>query len=137
MNFRRRLDADEPEINLIPLIDVLLVVLIFLAATTSFTRLSQIKVELPQASTDAPEIKAINLAISQTGLYALNGRYLPADSPDELVRALRAAVGQTGLDTLTINADAQASHETVVRAMLAARQAGISRVNFATQSSPQ
>src|SRR3546814_4644784 len=74
MNFQRHPNRDEPEINLIPLIDVLLVILIFLAATTSFTRFSQIKVQLPQASADAPQPKAISLAISQTGLYALDGQ---------------------------------------------------------------
>jgi biopolymer transport protein ExbD len=136
MNFRRHLGHDEPEINLIPLIDVLLVILIFLAATTSFTRFSQIKVQLPQASVDAPRTKAIDLAISRTGAYALDGRYVPDPSVAGLARALRTAAAQTGRDTLTIDADAQSSHETVVRAMLAARRAGIHRVNFATQSGP-
>lgn len=136
MNFRRHLNHDEPEVNLIPLIDVLLVILIFLAATTSFTRFSQIKVQLPQASIQAPQTKAISLAISRTGAYALNGRYVPNASVAGLAQALRTAVTHTGQDTLTINADAQSSHETVVRAMLAARQAGIRRVNFATQSPP-
>jgi len=136
MNFRRHRTQDEPEINLIPLIDVLLVILIFLAATTSFTRFSQIKVQLPQARANAPQSKALELAISQTGVYALNGQYLSGNSVEALAQALRAAAGATHLDALTINADAQSTHEAVVRAMLAARQAGLDRVNFATQSPP-
>ncbi|HEU0229358.1 MAG TPA: biopolymer transporter ExbD [Burkholderiaceae bacterium] len=136
MNFRRSRTDDEPEINLVPLIDVLLVILIFLAATTSFTRFSQIKVHLPQASADAPQPQAMNLAISQTGVYALDGRYVQGTSVDDLAQALKAEAAQRRQGTLIIDADAQSTHEAVVRAMLAARQAGIERVDFATQSTP-
>jgi biopolymer transport protein ExbD len=136
MNFRHSRSDDEPEINLVPLIDVLLVILIFLAATTSFTRFSQIQVRLPQASADAQQPQAMNLAISQTGVYALDGRYVRSDSVDELARTLRAESAARRQNTLIIDADAQSTHEAVVRAMLAARQAGIERVDFATQSTP-
>lgn len=136
MNFRRAHTNDEPEINLVPLIDVLLVILIFLAATTSFTRFSQIKVRLPQASADAPQPQAMNLAISQTGVYALDGQYVQGASVADLTRALRAEAARRSQGTLVIDADAQSTHEAVVRAMLAARQAGIERVDFATQSTP-
>ncbi|RTZ47724.1 biopolymer transporter ExbD [Candidimonas sp. SYP-B2681] len=136
MNFRSRQSDDEPEINLIPLIDVLLVILIFLAATTSFTRFSQLKVALPQAQADAADIDALNIAISQEGLYALDGQILPGASSQEIAQALLAAAGEHKDNVLVINADAQTTHESVVRVMEAARIAGISRVNFATQSSP-
>jgi biopolymer transport protein ExbD len=136
MNFRQQRADDEPEINLIPLIDVLLVILIFLAATTSFTRLNQIKVELPQARADAIDSSAINLAISQDGLYALNGELLANDSVDDIAGALREASRGQEQPTLVINADAQSTHQSVVQAMQAARLAGIRRVNFATQSAP-
>ncbi|MEO6958997.1 MAG: biopolymer transporter ExbD [Burkholderiaceae bacterium] len=136
MNFHRRLAVDEPEINLIPLIDVLLVILIFLAVTTSFTRLNQLKVALPQASADAVDTTAINVAVSQDGLYAINGLLLPGRDVQEIAQALRTAVDDKEDPVLVINADAQSTHQAVVRVMQAARMAGISRVNFATESSP-
>jgi len=136
MNFRRRQPDDEPEINLIPLIDVLLVILIFLAATTSFTRFSQLKVSLPQAQAGAADLDALNIAISQEGLYALNGQLLADTSSQEIAQALSSAAPNRDEATLIINADAQTTHESVVRVMEAARLAGISRVNFATQSTP-
>lgn len=136
MNFRHRHYDDEPEINLIPLIDVLLVILIFLAATTSFTRFSQLQLDLPQASADAPDPQAMQLAISQEGLYALNGQLLSATTAQEVARALSAAAGTNESAVLVINADTLASHGSVVRVMEAARLAGIARVNFATQNLP-
>lgn len=136
MNFRRGLAADEPEINLIPLIDVLLVILIFLAVTTSFTRLNQLKVALPQASADAVDTTAINVAVSRDGLYAINGSLLPGRDVEGIAQALRTAIDDKKDSVLVINADAQSTHQAVVRVMQAARMAGISRVNFATESPP-
>jgi biopolymer transport protein ExbD len=134
MNFRKLHAQDEPEINLIPLIDVLLVILIFLAATTSFTRLSQLKIALPQAHADAVDNAAINIAVSQEGLYALDGQLLSSSEISDIAQALATAAGDKKEPTLVINADAQSSHESVVRVMEAARRAGIGRVNFATQN---
>lgn len=138
MNFRRRhRDGDELDINLIPLIDVLLVILIFLAATTSFTRISQLKIALPQASADASiDNKAINIAVSHDGLYALDGQLISGRETADIAAALQNDVKTGQETTLVINADALSSHESVVRVMEAARQAGIHRVNFATQSPP-
>ncbi|NYT63613.1 biopolymer transporter ExbD [Alcaligenaceae bacterium] len=134
MNFRRRQTDDEPEINLIPLIDVLLVILIFLAATTSFSRYNQLKVALPEAQADTADTDTLNIAISQEGLYALNGQLLTDTSSQQIALALQAASKSQKTDILVINADAQATHEAVVRVMEGARLAGISRVNFATLS---
>lgn len=136
MNFRRRHPDDEPEINLIPLIDVLLVILIFLAATTSFTRYSQMQLALPEAQADALDTEALDIAVSQEGLYALKGQFLPGNSTQDIAEALRAAAAGQKDPVLVINADAQSTHESVVRVMEAARQAGIERVNFATQNPP-
>jgi len=136
MRFRRQSPDDEVEINLIPLIDVLLVILIFLAATTSFTRLNQIKVTLPEARADAVDTTAMNMAISQDGLYALDGELLASSELGDIVLALQAAKGAKTDAILIINADAQSTHESVVRVMEAAQRAGIERVNFATQSPP-
>lgn len=137
MNFRRALTSDEPEMNLIPLIDVLLVILIFLAASTSFTQTRQLKVALPEARAEAlaPE-HLVDMAISQDGLYALNNEYISAQTDEDMARLLKAAVQGQDHPGLRINADAQATHAAVVRVLEAARQAGIERVFFTTQSRP-
>lgn len=147
MNFRKRQPDDEIEINLIPLIDVLLVILIFLAATTSFHRYQQLQLTLPQATAEAQQPDAMHIAISHDGLYAVQGRLLPGTSTDDIATALLQLMapitGESSDPTLQptgqvliIDADAQAAHAAVVRVMEAARQAGIERVHFATQVSP-
>lgn len=152
MNFRKTRYDDEPEINLIPLIDVLLVILIFLAATTSFNRYQQLKLSLPRATGEATQQDAMHVAVSHDGLYAVEGQLLPGTTSAELADALRQltaarAKGTTHPDeqaqadgssepVLVIDADAQASHAAVVRVMEAARQAGIERIHFTTQASP-
>ncbi|MEQ4616897.1 MAG: biopolymer transporter ExbD [Corticimicrobacter sp.] len=135
MNFRRTSSRDDtPEINVIPLIDVLLVMLIFLATSTTFARFSQLDVALPsaQASADSTH-NALIFAISSDGLYALDGELLSASGPAEVVAALRARANGHSDAMLIIHADAQAPHQSVVTVMEAARQAGLSRIAFATQ----
>jgi len=137
MNFRSAPARDDPEMNLIPLIDVLLVILIFLAASTSFTQMRQLQVSLPEARAQALEDDApISLAISQEGLYALDGEYVGAEREDTLAQALRKAARGRDSIALRINADAQATHAAVVRALEAARLAGISRIHFTTLARP-
>ncbi len=145
MNFRKNLQDDQPEINLIPLIDVLLVILIFLAATTSFNRYQQLKLTLPRASAEAQQQDALHIAVSHDGLYAVQGQLLPGTTTEDIADALRQLFATSGTDgvpvapedrVLVIDADAQASHAAVVRAMEAARSAGIERVHFATQAAP-
>jgi len=135
MNFRRRSWDDEPDINLIPLIDVLLVILIFLAATTSFNRMQQFEIKLPQAQAQTPELQALNIAVSREGLYALDGQLIGEGSTAEIANALRQA-RQSPEQALVINADAQSPHESVMRILEAAQQAGVGRINFAVQSPP-
>jgi len=134
VNFKHNRESDEPDINLIPLIDVLLVILIFLAATTSFNRLSQFDIALPQARADAPINEGLTLNISQEGLYDLNGQLIAEGQVADIAAALSAANAQEKDLPLIINADAQSHHESVVRAMEAARLAGFKRISFATQS---
>ncbi|MDQ8032107.1 biopolymer transporter ExbD [Bordetella genomosp. 1] len=136
MNFRgaRGRDGDELDINLIPLIDVLLVMLIFLAASTTFARYTQLKVTLPQAAAEAQTAAPLEVAVSQDGHYALNGVLLDGADPAAMAGALRAAAGTQAAPVIVINADAQAPHQAVVNVMEAARQAGIGRVNFAAQA---
>jgi len=135
MNFRGRDQSGEIEINLVPLIDVLLVMLIFLAATTSFAHFTRLKITLPEAAAEQQESAPLEIAVSQDGHYALNGSLLDAGTTADIAQALtQAAQGKTA-PLLVINADAQATHQSVVNVMEAARQAGIERVNFAAQSS--
>jgi len=139
MNFSRagvrtRL-ADEPDINLIPLIDVLLVILIFLAATTTFLRQPALQVALPQASSRATAPAYLELAISQDGRYALGDTVIDA-SIAALTQALREAARAQPEAVLLIRADAQSAHQHVVDAMQAAQQAGITRLHFAARSRP-
>jgi len=135
MNFRGPAGGrDELDINLIPLIDVLLVILIFLAATTSFARFTQLKVTLPQAAADQQAPPALEVAVSQDGRYALDGTLLDAATPADIAVALAQAAQGKAEPVLVINADAQATHQAVVNVMEAARLAGIGRVNFAAQT---
>jgi biopolymer transport protein ExbD len=125
---------DEIEINLIPLIDVLLVMLIFLAATTTFAHFTRLKVVLPEAAAEQQESATLEIAVSQDGHYALDGVLLDAGTPDDIAQALERAAQGKNAPLLVINADAQATHQSVINVMEAARRAGIERVNFAAQS---
>lgn len=137
MNFDHRREQDTVEINLIPLIDVLLVILIFLAATTSFTRQSQLPITLPQAQAQALDAQpVIELAISAHALYMLDGRSLDASEGANLSQALQKALRAHPDAVLRIAADGQASHASVVHALEAARAAGIEHVQFLAQTLP-
>lgn len=134
MNFRKRTPSPEPEINLIPFIDVLLVILIFLVLTTSWSRLTEINLTLPLADTqkqkDRP--KQIVLTVNAQGQYAVNKSPVGDTSVSALAKALAPVAAKEV--TLVISADAQASHQSVVNAMEAARRSGLSQITFATQS---
>lgn len=136
MQFRRSRRHDEPEINLIPLIDVLLVVLIFLMVTTTYARFSELQINLPEAKGDsAKETPAqINVGVDQHGDFAINDAKVAAASVDALVAALQAAAGGEKDPVVVISADAQATHQAVIRVMDAARRAGYPRVTFVTQA---
>ena len=140
MNFRKRQPDDEIEINLVPLIDVLLVILIFLAATTSFHRYQQLKLTLPRATAESLQQDALRLSVSHEGLYALQGQLLAGTRMEDIAAALQQTLGSDGGPSeeriLVIEADAQAAHASVIRAMEAARMAGVERVHFATQAEP-
>jgi len=137
MNFRgRHAGGDELDINLVPLIDVLLVMLIFLAASTTFARYTQLEIALPQAAADQEMPAALEIAVSQDGRYALNGVLVETAGPAGLAQALGQAAAGLTQPVLVIHADAQATHQAVVNVMEAARLAGIARVNFAARSAP-
>jgi biopolymer transport protein ExbD len=133
VNFRSTPD-DEPELNLIPLIDVLLMTLIFLIVTTSFTTESQLRVRLPEAAADAPAEKpTVRIAIDARGQYFIDGQQLLNTGTETLRAALARAVEREKEPLIVIQADAKTPHEAVVRVMDVARRLGLSQLTFATQ----
>ncbi|MGE5027866.1 MAG: ExbD/TolR family protein [Betaproteobacteria bacterium] len=138
MDFQRGRAKEDPEINLIPMIDVLLVILIFLMVTTTFSQLAELQINLPTAEAEKPADKpaAINVAVDATGRYLINNSAVAESSVDALALALRRAAGDQPDPVIIINADAKATHQAVVNVMEAARQAGYSHITFATQAAP-
>lgn len=135
MNFRRGSPREEPEINLIPMIDVLLVILIFLMVTTSYAKFSELKVNLPQAGgkAGAEQVQPINVAVDAAEHYAINDQGIAYSGVVALAAALKNAAGDQTDPTIAINADAKTPHQAVINVMEAARQAGYGRITFATQ----
>ena len=138
MNFRRG-SRDEPEINLIPFIDVLLVVLIFLMLSTTFSKFTEMQLRLPVADADAQRDypKQVIVAVSADGRYSINKTVLPDRSVETVAAALAAAVGDSKDSVVVISADASAAHQSVITVMEAARRAGLMQITFATQSAAQ
>lgn len=135
MNFRRGASRDEPEINLIPMIDVLLVILIFLMVTTTFTRFAELKINLPAAEANKPAERAneVHVAIDAQGKYVVNRAAIQFRNPQAFAEELQRAAGGVSDPVVVINADASASHQSVINVMEAARVAGFTRITFATQ----
>jgi len=135
INFRRR-GRDEPEINLIPFIDVLLVVLIFLMLSTTYSKFTELQLTLPVADADAQRDypKELIVAIGADGTYSINRQLLQGRSVENVAAALSESA-KAGKDTvIIISADASARHQAVVTVMEAARRAGLNQITFATQS---
>ncbi|MCC6535660.1 MAG: biopolymer transporter ExbD [Burkholderiales bacterium] len=139
MNFRRGLARDEPEINLIPMIDVLLVILIFLMVTTTFTRFAEIKINLPTAEANKPleRPNEVQVGIDTQGQYVVNRTPVAFRSVQAFAEELRRASAHMNEPVVVINADANATHQSVVNVMEAARLAGLTRITFATQGPPK
>jgi biopolymer transport protein ExbD len=135
VNFRRTLRRDEPEINFIPLIDLLLVVLIFVLVTTTYSRVSEVQVTLPSSASEQAAAPAqLEVTVGADGRHAIDGRAMAWTDAAGFARELeRAAAGRDKL-TVVIQADASASHQSVVQVLEAARIAGLARVSFATRA---
>ena len=135
MNFRRH-RSDEPEINLIPFIDVLLVVLIFLMLSTTYSRFTELQINLPAA--DAEKMKErpgeVLVAVAADGRYAVNRKTVDGRSVELLTAELSAAARGRPDTVVIISADAMAAHQAVVNVLDAARRAGLARLTFAAQS---
>ena len=138
MNLRGIRPRDDPEINFIPLIDVLLVILIFLMVTTTYQRVAELQITLPEA--DAEQLKErpreINVGIDAQGRYVINRTVFTFTSAAALADTLKQAAGDAKEPVVIINADANATHQSVIRVMEAARVAGFVHITFATQSPP-
>lgn len=136
MKFRSD-NRDEPDINLIPFIDILLVVLIFLVLTTTYSKFTELQVRLPVADAEQARNrpKEIVVSVAPDGRYAIAGRTLERTGVQDLTSALAQAAGSDKDTIIVIHADAAATHQAVVNVMDAARRAGLPQLTFATQSS--
>ncbi|CAG0957278.1 Biopolymer transport protein ExbD [Rhodocyclaceae bacterium] len=136
MNFQRGRHREEPEINLIPMIDVLLVILIFLMITTTYSKFAGLEINLPTADTQASQEQPgeINVVVTASGEVLVNKSPVGARDVEAIGTALkRAAGGGPKEPVVIINADAKATHQSVIDVMQASQQAGLTHISFATQ----
>jgi len=135
MNFRRH-RPEEPEINLIPFIDVLLVILIFLMLSTTYSRFTELQVNLPTANANKlPERPGeIIVAVSGDGRYSVRGELVEGRSVEQLTAVLSAAAAGNREAMVIVSADALAAHQSVMNVLDAARRAGLVRLTFAAQT---
>ena len=137
MNLRRTRVREDPEINFIPLIDVLLVILIFLMVTTTYQRFAELQITLPEADADPSKERPreVNVGIDAQGRYVIDKTVFTWTNASALADELRRSAGQAKDPVIIISADASATHQSVVNVMEAARMAGLVHITFATQSS--
>jgi len=130
---------DEPEINLIPFIDVLLVVLIFLMLSTTYSKFTEMQLRLPTADVDSQRDypKEVIVAVSADGRYSINKTPLPDRNVATVAAALGAAATGGKDSVVIISADASSPHQSVITVMEAARRAGLVQITFAAQSTAQ
>ncbi|MCM2295014.1 biopolymer transporter ExbD [Rhodoferax sp.] len=135
MNFRVR-TKEEPEINLIPFIDVLLVILIFLMLSTTYAKFTEMQLKLPVADVDAQRdhAKEVLVSVSADGQYSINKQMVNGRNVAELANAMKAGAKAGPESVLIIHADASARHQAVINVMEAARRAGLTQITFATVS---
>ncbi|MES2910090.1 MAG: biopolymer transporter ExbD [Pseudomonadota bacterium] len=138
MNFRKG-SRDEPEINLIPFIDVLLVVLIFLMLSTTYSKFTELQIKLPIADADQQRDypKEVIVAVGSDGRYMINKTPVEGRSLEVLGAALVEAAKAGRESVIIISADASATHQAVITVMEAARRNGFNQITFATQSAAQ
>lgn len=135
MNFQRGKHHEDLEMNLVPLIDVLLVIIIFLIVSATFSRTSELQINLPTAEANAPQDKplTIEVGVDAGGRYVINNKAVKDTSIAGISAALQAAVNGGKEPTIIISADAKSTHQSVVNVMEASRIAGYTHITFATQ----
>ena len=136
MNFQRGRHVEELEINLVPLIDVLLVIIIFLIVSATFARTNELKINLPTAQATTPQDKplVVTVEVDASGTYLVNSVEVPNGDVASIASALTKAVGSGKEPTIVINADAKSTHQSVINVMEASRQANFTHITFATQT---
>lgn len=136
MRFQRGRGREEPEINFIPLIDVLLVILIFLMVTTTYSRFSELQINLPTAEAPkTPErLDQIDIGVDTKGAYSVNKNVIGQANREALMQEIKRAAAGMKDPVIVINADAEASHQSVIRVMEAAQAAGYGRITFTIQT---
>lgn len=134
MNFRRGWRRDEPEINLIPMIDVFLVILIFLMVTTTYSKFAGLEINLPTADAQAQQDKPneIDVVVTADGGVIIDELSV-SGGVEAISQALQRAAAGAADPVVVINADARAAHQNVIDVMQAARNAGLTQISFATQ----
>lgn len=134
MNLRPRND-DDVDLNLTPLIDVVFLLLIFFMVSTTFVKESEIKLDLPVASTAAlpAEDSTVKIAIDARGRYFVNENLLVNSQAETIEKAIKEAAGDDESPLIIINADKQTSHQSVISVLDAARRLEFLRINFATE----
>jgi biopolymer transport protein ExbD len=135
MNFRKP-RPEEPEINLIPFIDVLLVILIFLMLSTTYSKFTELQITLPVADAEKARDRPreIIVAITADGRYTINRKPVEGRSVELLAAELSAAASGINDAVIIVSADAAAAHQSVINVMDAARRAGLAKLTFATQT---
>jgi len=139
VNFQRGKEKEPLEINLVPLIDVMLVILIFLMVTTSYSKYTELQINLPTANTEKQLERSNEIAVvvSAQGEYVVNRVRAGFDSTEQFAEVLKQAAAGKKDPLVVISADAKASHESVVRVMWAAQSAGLGQISFTTQAAPK
>jgi biopolymer transport protein ExbD len=136
MNLSRQRGREEPEINLIPLIDVLLVVIIFLMLTTTYSRFAGLEINLPSADAEQAQNLAgeVEVAITADGQMRVNKQLLRSNDVPFIREALQLAAADQTDPLIVISADAKAAHQSVIDVMQAAQAAGYPRISFTIQT---
>ena len=136
MNFQRGKEKEPLEINLVPMIDVMLVILIFLMITTTYSKYTELHINLPSAQAERQLERAneVTVLVNAQGQYVVNRMPLPFKSVEQLAGELRRAAEPLKDPIVVISADAAATHQAVIRVMEAARIAGLGQITFTTQS---
>ena len=136
MNFQRGKEKEPLEINLVPLIDVMMVILIFLMITTTYNRYTELAINLPSADSEkqAERTNEITVLVNAQGQYVVNKSAVPFRTVEQLADELRKAGAGQKEPVVVITADAAATHQSVIRVMEASRLAGLSQITFTTQS---
>jgi biopolymer transport protein ExbD len=136
VNFQRGKEKEPLEINLVPMIDVMLVILIFLMITTTYSKYTELQINLPTAEAEKQNERPneITVIVNAQGQYLINRAAVPFRSVEQLAEELRRAGGSLKEPVVVISADAAATHQSVVRIMEAARLAGLSQITFTAQS---